>query len=164
MGNLRTRWPGFGSGATVVIPVDPATWAPPSAPFTLDGVRFAPKRELHVTVIGGALGARLRGAVDEQAVAARFESLDWSFRRLHRLVHVRRVVEGMVEQTLIERIEQPAMAAFHGELARLLGTTLPVPPPHVTLYVHGTTEGIGLPDEPLLARWSVGEVVLPQGT
>ena len=48
MGNLRTRWPGFGSGATVVIPVDPATWAPPSAPFTLDGVRFATDADLEI--------------------------------------------------------------------------------------------------------------------
>lgn len=158
MGNIRTRWPGFGSGATVVVPVDRATWAPPAAPVTLAGVVFAPKRELHVTIVGKALGARL--VPHEAEVAALFEPLDWSFRRTHRLVHVRRVVDGVVEQALVERIEQPAMAAFHGELARLLGAGLPVPPAHVTLYVAGTNDGIGLPDDETLARWAVGEIEL----
>jgi hypothetical protein len=159
MVDMRTRWRGFGAGGTLVVPVDPATWAPPAAPVTLGGVRFAPKRELHVTIVGKALGARLLAR--EAEVAALYEPLDWRFARSHRLVHVRRVVAGTTEQTLIERIAQPAMAAFHHSLARLLGEPLPVPPPHVTLYVAGTDDGIGLPDEETLARWTVGEIELP---
>ncbi|HET7844074.1 MAG TPA: hypothetical protein VFL14_07985 [Xanthomonadales bacterium] len=158
---MSTRWPGFGPAATIVVPVDPATWAPPAAAVTIAGVRFAPKRELHVTVVGKALGARVRDALDEAHVAALFEALDWRFRRTHRIVHVRREVDGVVEQSLIERVEQPAMATFHDVLAQRLGTALPVPPPHVTLWTHGTDEGIGLPDEETLARWNVGEIVLP---
>lgn len=159
--SLRTRWPGFGLAGTVVIPVDSATWAPPAAAIALAGVAFAPKRELHVTVIGTALGARLKAALRETDVAALFAPLDWTFRRTHRVLHVRRDVDGAVAQTLIERIEQPAMAAFHDALSQRLGAPLPVPPPHVTLYVHGTAEGIGIPDEESLARWTVGEIVLP---
>jgi hypothetical protein len=160
MAPSHTRWPGFGPGGTVVVPVATATWAPPAVGVVLAGVAFAPKRELHVTVVGTALGARVRAALHEADVAALFAPLDWTFRRTHRLLHVRRTVAGVTEQTLIERIEQPAMAAFHAALSRALGEALPVPPPHVTLYVHGTNEGIGIPDEPSLARWTVGEIVL----
>jgi hypothetical protein len=32
-----------------------------------------------------------------------------------------------------------------------------VPPPHVTLYVRGDAEGIGVPDEASLARSRCGE-------
>ena len=45
------------------------------------------------------------------------------------------------------------MAAFHQALGQLLGRALPVPPPHVTLYVAGTARGIGLPDPETLARY-----------
>lgn len=158
MADVRTRWPGFGPAGTVVIPVDPATWPPPATGVTLAGVAFAPKGELHVTVIGTALGAQARDALPETEIAALFEMLDWAFRRTHRLLHVRRTRDGVTEQTLIERVAQPAMAAFHAALARRLGAELPVPPPHVTLYVHGTDEGIGIPDEASLARWLVGEI------
>lgn len=160
MAGIHTRWPGFGDGGTVVVPVDPATWPPPATAVTLAGVRFAPKRELHVTVVGSALGARVRAALPEADVVALFEAHDWSFRRTHRVLHLRRTIDAKTEQTLVERIEQPAMAAFHHALSRRLGTALPVPPPHVTLYVHGTNEGIGIPDEASLARWTVGEVAL----
>lgn len=124
----------------------------------LDDIPFAPKRELHVTIVGKALGARL--VAREAEVAALFEPLDWRFARTHRLVHLRRDVDGTTEQALVERIEQPAMAAFHHALSRLLGDALPVPPPHVTLYVSGTNDGIGLPDEQALARWTVGVIDL----
>lgn len=155
------RWPGYGGSATVVIPVAPGAWPPPAAAVVVAGVRFEPKRELHVTVVGKALGARLRERCDEGEVAAAFAAQDWSFQRTRCLLHLRRVVDGATEQSLIERIAQPAMAMFHAVLSRLLGEALPVPPPHVTLYVAGTDEGIGLPDEAALARWIVGEIRLP---
>jgi hypothetical protein len=49
------------------------------------------------------------------------------------------------------------MARFHGWLGQALGRALPVPPPHVTLYVRGDAEGIGVPDEASLARYRCGE-------
>jgi hypothetical protein len=48
------------------------------------------------------------------------------------------------------------MARFHAALGALLGRALPVPPPHVTLYVHGDAEGIGVPDAASLERYRVG--------
>ena len=48
------------------------------------------------------------------------------------------------------------MARFHARLGGLLGESLPVPPPHVTLYVRGDAEGIGVPDDATLAACRVG--------
>lgn len=142
---------------TLLLPVDAAAWAPLPPVLVLDGIRFAAKRELHLTLIGRALGAELQAACARDhgfaaAVADAVAAADWSFRRTGRYLRLLRRGEGRRRHSIIERIELPAMAPFHARLGRLLGRALPVPPPHVTLYTAGDPRGIGVPDEASLAR------------
>ena len=154
---LPAAWPGFDAAGAIAIPVDPACWAPPTSGCTVAGRIFSPKHELHVTVIGKALGLRLQDAMragrfDERAVQSAFASQRWRLRRSGWRLHLRK----QAKESVIEPVALPAMARLHARLGALLGDTLPVPPPHVTLYVFGDAEGIGVPDATTLADYRVG--------
>ncbi|MCE7032297.1 hypothetical protein LY625_06630 [Lysobacter sp. GX 14042] len=148
---------------TLVLPVAPSDWAPPPSGLVVDGVRLEPKDELHVTLVGGRLGAELRRTLGAQRasreVDAVFRRLDWSFSRTGRCLLLRKPFRDGGRQRLahsvIECIEMPAMAPFHRALGQLLGRELPVPPSHVTLYVAGKDQGIGVPDRRRLRAWTV---------
>ncbi len=152
------RWPGFADAGTLVLPLPRAQR--PSRALVLDGVAFEPKREHHVTVLGRTLGARVRDAIAQRSVAEReladaFEALDWSWADTDAYVWLRRnKPEGRAE-SIVELIDMPAMAAFHYALGRRLGERLPAPPAHVTRFVHGDPEGIGVPDEATLRALTV---------
>jgi hypothetical protein len=158
---LPAAWPGWSATHTLVLPIDPRDWPPPSLPLDVDGHRFAPKQELHVTVVGKALGARLRaaiegGRIDEAALRHEFAGQRWRLRRSGERVRLRKPAPDAAIESIIEPVALPAMARWHAWLGRALGEALPVPPPHVTLYVRGDAEGIGVPDEATLARLRVG--------
>ena len=158
----RVRWPGWTRQHTLLLPVPAADWPPPAGPVTIDGCTLQPKHELHITLVGKALGRRLQdaaqsGAIAPDAARAAFEREDWRWTRTgHRtLLHAPpRRRGGPGRHALVEHVELPAMARFHGALGALLGSDLPVPPPHVTLYVAGSRQGIGLPDPDTLARYA----------
>jgi len=155
---LPSAWPGWGDAHTLVLPIDPRDWPPPSLDLELAGLAFAPKHELHVTVVGKALGARIRaaiaaGRIDESALRQTFLSQTWRLRRSGWRVRLRK---DAVE-SIIEPVALPAMARMHAWFGRALGDSLPVPPPHVTLYVRGDAEGIGVPDAAALERYRLGE-------
>lgn len=172
--NLSNSWPGFTATQTIILPVDVRAWPPPMAPLLLDGRRFEPKAELHVTLIGSELGARVQQALaahrfGESALERAFETLSWGYTRtalcarLAKLKHDPASPRTRVEVgALIEMIELPAMAGFHVELGNLLGASLPLPPPHVTLYTYGDAEGIGVPDAATLAALTVERLKLPR--
>lgn len=151
---------------SLILPIPQARWAPPRAPVTLDGVELAPKSELHITLIGNRLGRELRTVFAQPwlaaAVAAAFDARDWRFTRGGRRWLLRKPFGAnggrQVAHSIIERVELPAMAAFHRDLGRLLGRQLPIPPPHVTLYVTGRAQGIGVSSEPRLRAFAVREV------
>ena len=157
----RPRWPGWTRQHTLLLPVSPADWPPPDMPVTIDGITLHPKRELHITLVGTQLGNALRAAarpgdIDDGAVRAAFEQQVWRWSRTGRrtLLHAPpKLRGGPPRHALIEHVDLPAMARFHADLGTLLGRNLPVPPPHVTLYVAGTAQGIGLPDQETLARF-----------
>lgn len=143
-------WPGWSDEDTLVLPLQDA---PPTAPVEIDGRLFAPKDELHVTLVGARLGAelhRLLGPRREAATRPAFEALDWSLQRTGRGVliekHGRRDDrrDGPIA-AVAEFVEVPALAHYYRWLGSLLGRELPVPPAHVTLYTHGRARGIGLP-------------------
>lgn len=160
----RARWPGWTREHTLLLPVPPEVWAPPEATVTVDGLTLHPKRELHITLVGTQLGKALRAAAEagdiaRDAVRAAFEREDWHWSRTgeRTLLHAPPKRRGGPERhALIEHVDLPAMASFHAALESLLGRGLPVPPPHVTLYVAGTDQGIGLPDPDTLARFAAG--------
>ena len=158
--------PAWTPAGTLLLPVVPDAWPPPARGVVLDGIAFAPKRELHVTLVGRALGQALRtaiteGRLDPVAVRAAVEDLDWRFARTGRLWRLEdRVGRGArgPRGSIIEMIEMPAMAAFHARLGGMLGRRLPVPPAHVTLYSSGDDAGIGVPDDTALRRLAVRAV------
>lgn len=160
----HARWPGWTRQHTLLLPVPPADWPPPVEPVAIDGLVLLPKRELHITLVGTRLGKALRdaaqsGAIDRDAVRTAFEREDWRWSRCggRTLLHAppgRR--GGPPRHALIEHVDLPAMPRFHAALGMLLGRALPVPPPHVTLYVAGTDQGIGLPDPETLVRLAAG--------
>ena len=161
---LPAAWPGWGANAAVVVAIDAMDWAPPREPCVVDGQAFAPKHELHVTVIGKALGAQLQaelagGRIDAAAVRSAFAGQRWRLRRSGWRIRLRKPADAAGKpqrESIIEPVALPAMARLHARLGRLLRRSLPVPPPHVTLYVRGDEEGIGVPDAATLARLRVG--------
>lgn len=160
---MDDSWPGFTPKCTVVVPLDPAEWPPPAHAVSLDGTRFDPKRELHVTVLGSALGARISGlvacrALSELMLVDAFEAYDWTPVRTHTLLRLAKDEDGTCVESLIEPLTLPALAKFHVALGELLGEKLPPPPPHVTLYTRGSDEGIGVPDEQTLRELLVAQV------
>ena len=137
--------PGF------VLPVPVDRWPPPENGIRLDGLAFDPKTELHITLVGSALGHELQAAFDGQAgatVRQLRDAMDWHFRRSGRqlLLRKRFVEHGrvVVAHSIIELVELPAMAPFHRALGCLLGRQLPLPPAHVTLFTAGHAQGIGV--------------------
>ena len=156
--------PEWTDAGTLLLRIDPADWPPPVRGLELDGVRFAPKDELHVTLVGRVLGESLRNAVAEGRVAASevenaIAAQDWEFRRGGGFLRIqKRARGGDVIGSVIERVAMPAMAGLHARLGELVGRELPVPPPHVTLYVAGRAEGIGVASEAELRELVVREV------
>ena len=144
----RPHWTAAG---TLLLAIPPQAWPPPARGLRLDGIDFSPKPELHATIVGRTLGARLRAAAaDEPGVAAGVDAAcaacDWSWARRRDWWLLRKTADGARKASIVERITLPAMAPFHARLGQLLGCPLPVPPPHVTLWVAGDAEGIGVPD------------------
>jgi hypothetical protein len=160
-----TTWPGWSDDNTLVLPVDAA---PPASPLTLDGRDFQPKGELHVTLVGRALGEELRHVLGERReVATRpaFEALDWSFERSGVGLLIEKSGsagdQGRVAgATVIEPVELPALDFYYHWLGGLLGRELAVPPAHITLYTLDGARGIGIPTVRSLRAWSRGEVAL----
>jgi len=153
------RWTRAG---TLLLRVAPAALPLPVAVMRLDGIEFRRKRELHATIAGTALGARVRremaDAAVRRAIAEAIDSLDWRWRRCREWMLLEKREGARYRHSLIERIELPAMTAFHRCLGEILGAALPAPPPHVTLYTAGGARGIGIADEATLAKLRVRAV------
>jgi len=157
-------WPSWTTHRTLELPVTAEQWAPPVEPAEVDGLTFQPKRELHVTLIGRGLGQALYGDLGRrQAVREVFMRLDWGFERTGELLQLEKRQlagggHGRAIGSIIERIELPAMMPFYNAIALLLGRRLAIPPPHVTLYTAGRSQGIGVPDVATLRRLVVRQV------
>lgn len=155
---------------TLLLPIDPCRWAPPVRGIRLDGIDYAPKTELHVTLIGSRLGRELQATLAPAFLRDRLEralrAQDWHFVRSGRLLQLAKRDAGAHPATaatgmrgaVVELVELPAMRAFHQALGRLLGRQLSVPPPHVTLYTAGDPRGIGVSSPSRLRAVQVGEL------
>lgn len=145
-----SAWPGWTANGSLILPLDDAL---PMQPVHVDGRTFAPKPELHVTLVGTALGAELADVLGDRLEAATrpaFEALDWRLRRTGRGALIEKTGRtdaghrGPVA-SIVEFVELPALPHWYRWLGRLLGRELPLPPPHVTLYTHACAKGIGIP-------------------
>ena len=147
---------------TLVLPIATTCWSPPRQAARVDGLAFAPKPELHITLVGNELGRELQAtfapAFLDDALATALQAQDWRFERSGELRLLRKPGTGNdapVAASIIELIALPAMAPFQQALGRLLGRQLPVPPPHVTLYTAGQAGGIGVPTATKLRAYTV---------
>lgn len=166
----QVDWPGWTPHKTLVLPIAPEVWPPPVETLVVDGLTFLPARGLHVTLVGRWLGPALQSEPERrQAVRKAFMRLDWGFNRTGELLRLEKHElpggggHGRAIGSIIERIEMPAMTALYDELAVLLGRGLSIPPPHVTLYTTGRSQGIAVPDVATLQRLTVHEVHVPGG-
>lgn len=160
------------SPPTLLLPIDAGQWAPPARGIRLDGIDFAPKPELHVTLIGSRLGRELHAVLGpaflRRQLGRALAAHDWRFTRSGRLLLLTQqtgngggTATGATRRSaVIELIDLPAMRPFHEALGRLLGRQLPVPPPHVTLYTAGDPRGIGLARRSRLRAITVRELPL----
>jgi len=142
---------------TLLLPISLQQWPALPERLQLDGIDLRRKRELHATIVGHALGMRVRDCMAADAhvraaVAAALGGLDWQWRRCRSWALLEKREGGRARQSLVEHLCMPAMAEFHRQLGTLIGEALSIPPPHVTLYTSGGAKGIGLPDEAALAR------------
>lgn len=149
--------------STLILPVPPGQWSPPTTAVSVGGIHLDPKRELHITLIGGELMRELRATFGDSrtrtAVTTAYDEHDWHFDRTGQYLLLRKPIAGRgVAHSIIERIELPAMAPFHHRLGVLLGRELPVPPPHVTLFVAGRPRGIGVASDAALRALQVRAV------
>ena len=162
----KPRWT---SARTLLLPIPTQEWPALPERLQLDGFDLRRKRELHATIVGHALGTRVRDRMAADApvrdtVAEAIAGLQWQWERCRSWALLEKRDGGTRRQSLVEHLRMPAMAEFHRRLGALLGETLPVPPPHVTLYTSGGAKGIGLPDEAALERLrlrAVEEIELP---
>ena len=150
--------PGWTAAGTLLLPIAATAWPLPATPLSLDGIAFIPKRELHVTVVGRALGAELHEAGLRDAVVSACTPLDWRFVRCGHWLRLQARAGGRRRHSIIERIELPALGILYATLGALLGRQPPVPPAHVTLYTAGDEQGIGVPDAAALARRTVRRI------
>ena len=156
----KPRWT---AARTLLLPIRAPPWPPLPARWPLDGIDLRRKCELHATIVGHALGARVRRcrAADPAARLAVDEAiarLDWHWQRCRTWTLLEKREGERHRRSLVEHLRMPAMAAFHQQLGALLGEMLPTPPPHVTLYTSGGAKGIGVPDEATLERLGVRSV------
>ncbi|MCC7096124.1 MAG: DUF3293 domain-containing protein [Thermomonas sp.] len=152
-------------GEALLLPVaDGSDW--PQAPvLEFAGTRLLRKSELHVTLLGRTHASALRERLDDARIHRIATGFDWTVKRtgagsvLAKLKH-----DGTAPlpcTSLVERIDMPAFTAFRDALATIAGLSLPDTCPHVTLYVAGDPEGIGLPDSATFAALRQFDLPLP---
>lgn len=155
--------PAFAATGALLLPLDAAAMQPPMAPrVRIGGHWLRRKDEFHVTILGRALGPRLRALFDEPALQLALASLDWRVQRLHAydfLGKLKPALHGAVPcYSVIEHVRVPGMADLHAMLATRVVDVPPCPPPHVTHYVLGDANGIGVPDQASLAAYRIRSV------
>ena len=130
---------------SLIVPV-PHDRLPIPTELTVEGERLVRKAEHHMTVLGYAVGKKIRQAQKARpdlapAIQALIDGASFDFRMTDRLVHLTQPTL----RTVVVLVEAPGIEAFFGAMAELLdvGGT---PPPHITLYTSDPEgkAGIGL--------------------
>jgi hypothetical protein len=157
---IEAPLPEFAATGALLLPLDPVAMQPPSASrVRLGGHWLRRKDEFHVTVLTRALGPQLRALLDEPALQMTLASLDWRVERLHQydlLNKLKPSANGAVAcYSVIEHVHVPGMAALYAAIAERVPDFPACPPPHVTHYVLGDANGIGVPDAASLQAFRV---------
>lgn len=168
---------GFTEIRTLLIPLRKKDFGLSEEKVQFRGQIFDPKDEVHITVVGRALGQELEEAIEtiprlkakltKAVKEAAWHKQDWSYKKKDEIYHVSREKEqanprGEVEvihaESIILMIEAPGIQEFYLILSELLGKDLEVPPVHVTLYTYGDPFGIGLPTQAVFEEFVTGRV------
>ncbi|NUS38121.1 MAG: hypothetical protein HOQ02_03745 [Lysobacter sp.] len=155
--------PEFAATGALLLPLDAVAMEPPSAPrVRVGGLWLRRKDEFHVTLLSRALGPRLRALLDEPALQVTLAALDWRVQRLHAydfLGKLKPAPHGAVAcYSVIEHVHVPGMQDLYAAIAERIPDFPACPPPHVTHYVVGDRQGIGVPDEAALAAYRIRPV------
>jgi hypothetical protein len=141
------------SGGALLLPLADDSMGPLPPTFPLgDDLRLVRKAELHLTLLGTALGRALLecGLADMAVMEA--EVWPWKIEKREVYLHLSRTVPGKpFLDTVVAMVDAP-LAAFHQHLARLVPArhaaivaTLREPPPaHVTLYTSDPEGALGI--------------------
>lgn len=117
------------------------------APVTFQGKQFKAKDEVHITVIGSALGEQLLAALQDEERRRSFHHLvaatDWRYRLLDQWRHVVRGGDEPAE-SIVRMVAAPPLPSFYRALEELTGLSIPPRPAHITLYTRGDDGGIGI--------------------
>jgi hypothetical protein len=163
---MRLSDVGFTEIRTLIMPLQRDVFGLSQEKIQFRGHIFDPKDEVHITVVGRALGQELEEALEanprlitrlkKEVEEAAWRRDGWSYRKRDELYHVsqdkqRSNAQGEVEvihaESIILMIEAPGIEEFYEKLGQMLEKDLKVPPVHVTLYTYGDPFGIALPTQ-----------------
>ena len=148
-------WPGRSAHGSVVLPL-PWSFVPPLAErLVLPEATLSRKDELHLTLLSRTEAERLAGGTSEDEWRGFFARHDWAMRLTDRWRLLRDVEDGAVVRTVVAEIECDALNAFRTDVGYAAAIVLEPTLPHVTLWVDGTTKGIGLASFADVERCSV---------
>ena len=137
-------WPGRSPRGSVVLPL-PWSFVPPLAErLVLPEATLSRKDELHLTLLSRTEAERLAGGTSEDEWRGFFARHDWSMRLTDRWRLLRDVEGAAVVRTVVAEVECDALNLFRAEVGYAAAIVLEPTLPHVTLWVDGTTKGIGL--------------------
>jgi hypothetical protein len=149
------------ASGTVLLPIDPLDIVQPRTALLHGALRYDPKDELHVTLIGKKLADRLKalGVTGNVAdVLARLPK-HWRVQPLGRwyvLQEPQWVSPGGGDRegraSMIEMVQCMEGMRFFAELSRQAGQDISPPPFHVTRFFHADSMGIAVPDQETLER------------
>ena len=154
---MRLKWPGFNESGTVTIEIAPESFCLAKNEIDVLGEMFAPKEELHATLIGSELGLIIQDKIQhdqtiDMLLEKTFEEIDWFYKQTGPVHILSRSAEDIVEKSVIMLIEMPGVTTFYDQLKALglIDLDTPVPPPHVTMYTQNCPLGIGVPNDDAL--------------
>jgi hypothetical protein len=159
---MKSEWPGINIKGTVLIKLAYETFHLSKTLVLIDGIYFAPKDELHITLVGEEVGTILQNKIKQVPKTSEllehvFNDIDWSFKRSGPVHILSRPNKNIVQKSVIMLIDMPGVARFYQQLKllELIPDETAIPPAHVTLYTHNCPLGIGVPSEETLRSISV---------
>ena len=148
-------WAGRNAHGSVVLPL-PWSFVPPlAATLVLPEATLSRKDELHLTLLSRTEAGRLAAGTSEDEWRAFFARHDWSMRLTDRWRLLREIEGSTTAHAVVAEIECDALNTFRTDVGYAAAIVLEPTLPHVTLWVDGTTKGIGLSSFADVERCSV---------
>ncbi len=152
-------------GEALLLPLaDDDDW--PNAPvLEIGGTKLRRKSEFHVTLLGRTQLSTLRERLGDARILQLANGFDWQLQRTGEgsvLAKCKPMGTASVACTsVIERLHMPVFSAFRHALSEAADVPIADALPHVTLYVAGDPDGIGLPDLASFAATRQFDLPLP---